>query len=291
MHRSTGVRLACVLLPLLGSTPLPAPAADAAGTGREPVLKQIRRPASTTTTGRCTCPQLTSGPSAPTWSPDGSELAVSMQGALWRQAIRDPARPAAHGRPRLRLPARLVARRCASWPTRATATTPYELRALELASGKSLALTAERRRQRRSTLVARRDAHRLRLDGVRGALPRVQARRERRGPRHDRAAHRGPRQRPGTLLLQRLRPRTSRRAGRPTGRSSSSSRTTAASAGTGGLWRMNAEPGAPSARSCDEETTWQARPDWSRDGKRVVYASYLGRQWHQLWLVDRRGRR
>ena len=34
-----------------------------------------------------------------------------------------------------------------------------------------------------------------------------------------------------------------------------------------------------------EETNWKARPDWSRDGKRVVYASYLGRQWHQLWLT------
>ena len=27
----------------------------------------------------------------------------------------------------------------------------------------------------------------------------------------------------------------------------------------------------------DEETTWKARPDWSRDGRRVVYSSYLGR--------------
>ena len=38
-----------------------------------------------------------------------------------------------------------------------------------------------------------------------------------------------------------------------------------------------------------EETTWKARPDWSRDGKRVVYSSYLGRQWHQLWLMTADG--
>ncbi len=38
-----------------------------------------------------------------------------------------------------------------------------------------------------------------------------------------------------------------------------------------------------------EETNWKARPDWSRDGRRVVYSSYLGRQWHQLWLMTSDG--
>ena len=32
-------------------------------------------------------PQLTSGPSGATWSPDGRELIYSMQGSLWRQAV------------------------------------------------------------------------------------------------------------------------------------------------------------------------------------------------------------
>src|SRR3989442_12604390 len=37
-------------------------------------------------------PQVTSGPSSVTWSPDGTELIYSMQGALWRQRIgSDPA--------------------------------------------------------------------------------------------------------------------------------------------------------------------------------------------------------
>src|SRR2546426_7187319 len=32
-------------------------------------------------------PQATSGPSAATWSPDGTELIYSMQGSLWRQRL------------------------------------------------------------------------------------------------------------------------------------------------------------------------------------------------------------
>ena len=42
---------------------------------------------------------------------------------------------------------------------------------------------------------------------------------------------------------------------------------------------------APAETIRDEETSWKARPDISPDGKRVAYASYLGRQWHQLWMT------
>jgi Tol biopolymer transport system component len=59
--------------------------------------------------------------------------------------------------------------------------------------------------------------------------------------------------------------------------------------GTGGFWRMRAEPGAEPRRIHDEETTWKARPDWSPDGKRIAYSSYLGRQWHQLWVLPAEG--
>ncbi len=59
--------------------------------------------------------------------------------------------------------------------------------------------------------------------------------------------------------------------------------------GTGGLWRMKAEPGAEAREIHYEETTWKARPDFSPDGKRIVYASYLGQQWHQLWVLPSEG--
>jgi len=59
--------------------------------------------------------------------------------------------------------------------------------------------------------------------------------------------------------------------------------------GTGGFWRMKAEPGAEAREIHYEETTWKARADFSPDGKRIVYASYLGQQWHQLWLMPSQG--
>ena len=59
--------------------------------------------------------------------------------------------------------------------------------------------------------------------------------------------------------------------------------------GTGGFWRMESRPGAAPRELRYEETTWKARPDWSSDGTRVVYSSYLGRQWNQLWLMTSEG--
>lgn len=59
--------------------------------------------------------------------------------------------------------------------------------------------------------------------------------------------------------------------------------------GTGGFWRMKAQPGAEAHEIHYEETAWKARPDFSPDGKRIVYASYLGGQWHQLWTMPAAG--
>ena len=59
--------------------------------------------------------------------------------------------------------------------------------------------------------------------------------------------------------------------------------------GTGGFWKIKAESSPESPAVVTEihyeETNWKARPDFSPYGKRMVYASYLGQSWHQLWLM------
>jgi TolB protein len=59
--------------------------------------------------------------------------------------------------------------------------------------------------------------------------------------------------------------------------------------GTGGFWMMKAEAGAKAREIHNEETSWKARPDFSPDGSRMVYSSYLGRQWQNLWLMPAKG--
>src|SRR5580704_8957538 len=52
---------------------------------------------------------------------------------------------------------------------------------------------------------------------------------------------------------------------------------------------MKAEPGNEAREIHYEETNWKARPDFSPDGSRMVYSSYLGRQWHQIWTMPANG--
>src|SRR5439155_1243700 len=149
---------------------------------REPVLKQVGVPHAYYWR-EMYVPQVTSGPSAVTWSPDGTELIYSMQGSLWRQRIGSR-----------------VAQQL-------TAGEGYDYQPDWSPDGRELIIVSNR------------------------------------GHIH----------------------------------------------GTGGFWRMIATPGAPMRELRYEETTWKARPDWSPDGRRVVYSSYVGRQWHQLWLMTSEG--
>jgi TolB protein len=63
--------------------------------------------------------------------------------------------------------------------------------------------------------------------------------------------------------------------------------------GTGGFWRTASRvlPGAEVASGNGareihyEETNWKARPDVSPDGSRLVFSSYSGRSWHNLWVL------
>jgi Tol biopolymer transport system component len=76
--------------------------------------------------------------------------------------------------------------------------------------------------------------------------------------------------------------------------------------GTGGFWRTPAIPerggtlpgveassaALPDAKAQEfhyEETNWKARPDISPDGSRLVFSSYTGRSWHNLWVMPAGG--
>ena len=101
--------------------------------------------------------------------------------------------------------------------------------------------------------------------------------------------HRGPRERASALLLRRPRSVSLARWS-PDGQELIFMSNRGHIWGSGGLWRMPARTRGRRAR--DPRTRrppGRPGPDWSRDGKRVVYSSYLGRQWHQLWLMTAEG--
>ena len=59
--------------------------------------------------------------------------------------------------------------------------------------------------------------------------------------------------------------------------------------GSGGIWSVAADGSGEPRRLHDEETNWRASPDVAPDGRRIIYSSYHGRQWHQLWLATTDG--
>lgn len=58
--------------------------------------------------------------------------------------------------------------------------------------------------------------------------------------------------------------------------------------GTGDLMKLNLSSGNQIVIH-REETSWRAKPDLSPDGTRLVYSSYLGRNWNQLWMLPVQG--
>lgn len=59
--------------------------------------------------------------------------------------------------------------------------------------------------------------------------------------------------------------------------------------GSGDIWSVDVANPQDRQRVLVEETTWAARPEMAHDGKRILYSSYAGRQWHQLWLTNTEG--
>ncbi len=253
---------------------------------REPVLKQINGPHSYYYR-EMYLPQLTTGPSSAAWSPDGRELVYSMGGSLWRQRVGSgEARqltddPDYAYQPDWSPDGRFIA-------YAAYTGSAIDLRLLDLGSGATVSVVADgsvnleprwspdgRRLAYVSTAYQGR-FHVFLVDVAEGRIGKPLRLTEDRDSKLPRYYY--------SVFDQYLSPSWS-----PDGRELILVSNRGHVWGSGTLWRMAAEPGAPMREIHVEETTWGARPDWSRDGKRVVYASYLGRQWHQLWLMTGEG--
>ena len=253
---------------------------------RLPVLKQIDLP-HPYYFREMYLPQLTSGPSSVTWSPDSREVIYSMAGSLWRQRIgADKAQ---------QLTAAVAYDYQPDWSPdgRWVVYSSYrgdamELWLLDLTNGATRALTAtgavnvEARFSpdgKRIVFVSTRFNQRFHIftaDLIEGRLAnvvRVSGEHKSELPRYYYSAY-----------DHEISPVWTRDGNEIIYISNRNH-----IHGTGGFWRFSATPGSEPREFHYEETNWKARPDVSPDGKRLVFSSYLGRSWHNLWVMPAAG--
>ncbi len=253
---------------------------------REPVLKQIALP-HPYYYREMYLPQLTTGPSAVTWSPDSQEVVYSMAGSLWRQRLDSEtaeqltAGPGYDYQPDWSRDGR--------WIVYATYyKDAIELHTLDLRSGQSKQLTSDGNVNveprfspdgKRIAFVSTAYNGRFHIfagefsDGTLSNVQRLTGETRSSLPRYY-----------YSQFDTEISPAWS-----PDGSELVFICNRGHIYGSGGFWRMKALPGAEAREIHYEETTWKARPDWSPDGTRLVYSSYLGRQWNQLWVIPAAG--
>jgi Tol biopolymer transport system component len=260
--------------------------ASPAGAQRRPVLPQVDEP-HPYYYRELYLPQLTSGPSSLSWGPDSQELVYSMAGSLWRQrldskeAVQLTDGPGYDYQPDWSPDGKSVV--YVSYQKDA-----MELWLLDLGSGKSAQLTSAGAVNvephwspdgKKIVWVSTQYNRRFHIfmaeivDGTLGNVARLTGETKSSLPRYYYSA-----------FDMEINPVWTR-----DGREILFVSNKGHIHGTGGFWKMRAEPGAEAREIHYEETNWKARPDFSPDGSRVVYSSYLGRQWHNLWMMPAGG--
>jgi len=260
---------------------------SAAWADREPVLKQIDLPHSYYWR-ELYLPQLTTGPSSLSFTPDGASLVYSMAGSLWRQRIGESAatelthaRGAYDYQPDVARDGQSVV--FARYDGRGV-----ELVRLDLQNGREQALTTsgavnvEPRLSpdgKRLAWVSTQGTGHFNLfiadidaQGLHGAHPLLGERKS----GIDRYYY--------SAFDHSVNP-----AWTPDGKSIYFVSNREVAWGSGDVWVVPVDQPASARKVLTEETTWSAHPEPAPAGQRVLYSSYRGRQWHQLWLTTLEG--
>jgi len=275
-----GVRISAIWAVLLFST-------TAAQAEREPVLKQVDLP-HTYYWRELYLPQLTSGPSSAAFMPDGKTLVYSMGGSLWRQTIgSDEATELTHPRAAYDYQPDVAS------DGRSLVFTRYdgnglELWRLDLGNGREQRLTSgnavnvEPRLSpdgRRIAWVSTQGTGHFNLfvadvgsDGLQSARPLL-----------------GERQSKITRYYYSTYDHALNPSWTPDGKRILYITNNEVAWGTGDLWLVAVDNPVDRRRVLSEETSWSARPETSPDGKQILFTSYHGRQWQQLWVTTPNG--
>jgi TolB protein len=268
---------------VLSFAPLLLWSAAAARAEREPVLKQVDLPHSYYWR-ELYIPQLTTGPSSASFTPDGGALVYSMGGSLWRQTIgSDEAVELTHPRGAYDYQPDVAA------DGRSVVFSRYDGNAIELwrlnlGSGREQALTSggavnvEPRLSpdgKRVAWVSTKGTGHFNLfvaeigsDGLNHARPLIGGRKSKISRYYYSAWDHS------------LNPSWSTDGKRILYVSNAE-----VAWGTGDIGSVAVANPDDRRRVLSEETSWSARPETSPDGKLVLFASYHGRQWRQLWVT------
>ncbi len=260
--------------------------ADPALAVRLPVLRQVDLPHSYYFR-EMFLPQLTSGPSSVTFSPDGQSVVYSMGGSLWRQAIDGESAdeltygPGYDYQPDWSPDGRFIvfARHHAD---------AIELWRLDLSSRKAQQLTSTKAVQVQPRISP--DGRRLAFVSTAGTghLNLYVADLDAAGLGAPRALI-APRESAIARYYYSTHDHAINPSWTPDGKGLVFVSNREVAYGTGKLCRVALEAGSAPACFLDEETSWRANPEVAPDGRRVLYSSYQGRQWHQLWVTTLAG--